>query len=103
MLAATAEFDEEQHIEPPEPHRLRREQIDGDHAWCLRSQELAPRGSCDPQIYAREHLSPVTPRHAPGDIHGAALPESVSPVRERIRGGDDRWTRAGCVRTTDRE
>jgi hypothetical protein len=35
-------------------------------------------GSCDPQIHAREHLWPVTPRHAPGDIHGAALPESVS-------------------------
>src|SRR5713226_9708764 len=62
-----------------------------------------PAATCDPQIYAREHLWPVTPHHAPGGIHGAALPESVSPAPERVRGGDDRWTRAGCVRTTDRE
>src|SRR5438552_18791312 len=56
-----------------------------------------------PQMHARAHWWPVRPRHASDDIHGAALPESVSRSPERVRGGDDRRTRAGCVRTKDRE
>jgi hypothetical protein len=42
MHATTAQLDEEEHVEPLQPGRLHREEIDRQHALPMRSYELAP-------------------------------------------------------------
>src|SRR5713226_6227461 len=85
MHAATAEFDEEQHVEPPEPHRLHREEIDGDHASCLRSQELAPRGSptfaSRPKLSLAQHLANSCRRDDDPEAFQLADETLVPPAR----------------------
>jgi len=42
MHSAAAELNEEEHVKPPQPDRLDREEVDGQHAVRLRVQEPAP-------------------------------------------------------------
>ena len=44
----------------------------------------------EPRLGSNRENPDVTPPPAPGDIHGAARPESASRSRDRVRGGDDR-------------
>ena len=46
------------------------------------------------KIHWRAQFGWVTRLAAPGDIHGAARPESTSQSPERVPEGDDQWTRA---------
>jgi hypothetical protein len=45
---ATGDWDEEQHVQTAQPHRVDREEIHRDHTRRLRPQELAPRGPAPP-------------------------------------------------------
>jgi hypothetical protein len=43
--APAAELDEEEHVQPPQGNGLHGEEVDGEHAVGLRTEELAPRRS----------------------------------------------------------
>jgi len=43
VYAAAAQLDEEEHVQPLQPDRVHREEVDGEQALSMRSYEFAPR------------------------------------------------------------
>jgi hypothetical protein len=65
--ASRGHFDEEQHVQPPQPDRVDGEEINGDHALRLRLKEVTPRRawSCTrrTQVFVAENVPDCRGRH----------------------------------------
>ena len=74
MHATSAELDEEEHVEPLQPDRLHGEEIDGEQAAPMRSDELAPG-----RARARADWSEATcPKPWRTDVADTATPSPLS-------------------------
>jgi len=90
---SAAEFDEEEHVEPPEPERVEGEEVGGHDMGCLRSQECPPCGPCSPggRSYSMVLQDPGdrARRQTDTELDQLALDAAVAPPRILLRQTDN--------------
>jgi hypothetical protein len=97
MHAATAQFEEEQHVQPFQPDRIDCEEIDGEQTVSMRADELSPgrpfagagrsnplrpAATCGPPSLRPSRQAPCIPRQSVDSPTGGSLGPNGPPCLE---------------------